>query len=117
MPTKQNISKTTKENSTKKLGGNDTKTFQQMDARETVQFFYKIWRLREHDKKAEWISNMAKELEGLEEGPKAEIHIDTLRMTLENIKSENTSSWWITWILDQEIHRHSLVFEINRCLQ
>ena len=32
-------------------------------------------------KKAEWISKMAKELKGLEEDPKAEIHIDLLRTT------------------------------------
>ena len=33
-------------------------------------------------KKAEWISNVTKELEEIEEGPKAEIHIDLLRTTL-----------------------------------
>ena len=40
---------------------------------------------RGNNKKAEWISNRAKELEGLEEGPKAEIGIDLLRMTLKKI--------------------------------
>ena len=33
---------------------------------------------------------MTKELEGLEEGQKAEIHIDLLKRTLKNIKLENT---------------------------
>ena len=33
-------------------------------------------------KKAEWINNMTKELEGLEEGPKAEIHIESLKAVL-----------------------------------
>ena len=37
-------------------------------------------------KKAEWINNMTKELEGLEEGLKAELHIDSLKTTLKNIK-------------------------------
>ena len=37
---------------------------------------------REHSKKDKWISNMAKELEGLEEGLKTEIHINLLRTTL-----------------------------------
>ena len=32
---------------------------------------------------------MTKELEGLEEDPKTEIHIDLLKMTLKNIKLEN----------------------------
>ena len=32
---------------------------------------------------------MNKELEGLEEGPKAEIHIDLLKTKLKNIKLEN----------------------------
>ena len=31
---------------------------------------------------AEWTNNMTRELEGLEEGPKAEIHIDLLKTTL-----------------------------------
>ena len=39
--------------------------------------------------KAEWISNMAKELEGLDEGPKVKIHIDLLKTTLKNIKLDN----------------------------
>ena len=36
------------------VGGNDTKTYQQPDARETEQFWSKIWQPREHNKKAEW---------------------------------------------------------------
>ena len=44
---------------------------QQPDARETEQFWSKLWQPREHNKKAEWINNIAKELE-LEEVPKAE---------------------------------------------
>ena len=31
--------------------------------------------------KAEWINNMTRELKGLEEGPKSEIHIDLLKTT------------------------------------
>ena len=41
-------------------------------------------------KKAEWVSNMGKEIKGLEEGTKAKIPIDSLRTTLKNIKLENT---------------------------
>ena len=60
-----------------------------------------------HNEKAEWINNMTKELEGLEEGPKAEIHIDLLKTTLKNIKLENARPWWNTTFLVQEIHLHS----------
>ena len=44
---------------------------------------------KKHNEKAEWINNMTKELEGLEEGSKAEIPIDLLKTTLKNIKREN----------------------------
>ena len=46
-----------------------------------------------HNEKAEWINNIARELEGLEEGPKAEIHLDLLKTTLKNIKLEIASPW------------------------
>ena len=50
---------------------------------------------------------MIREQEGLEEGPKEEIHIDLLKTTLKNIKLENARSWWNTWSLVIEIHLHS----------
>ena len=74
--------------------GDDTKTYQQLDARETEQFWTEIWQPRDHNEKAEWIKNMTRELEGLEEGLKAEIYIDLLKMTLKNIKLENAWPWW-----------------------
>ena len=64
------------------VGGNDTKTYQQPDVGETERFWTKIWQPRKHNEEAEWINNITKELEGLEEGPKAEIHIDLLKTTL-----------------------------------
>ena len=45
---------------------------------------------QKHNEKAERINNMTRELGGLEEGPKAEMHIDLLKTTLKNIKLENT---------------------------
>ena len=48
--------------------------------------------------------NMAKELEGRQEGQKAKILIDSLRITLKNMQLENAKPWWHTWILMQEIH-------------
>ena len=48
----------------------DMKTYQLPDARETKQFWTKIWQPREHNEKVKWINNMTKELEDLKEGPK-----------------------------------------------
>ena len=50
------------------LGRHDTKTYQQPDARETERFWTKIWQPKKHNEKAEWINDMTRELEGLEEG-------------------------------------------------
>ena len=48
---------------------------------------------KKHKEKAEWINNITRELEGLEEGPKAEIRTDLFKTTLENIKLENARPW------------------------
>ena len=42
-----------------------------------------------HNEKAESINNMTRELEGLEDRPKAEIHINLLKTILKKIKLEN----------------------------
>ena len=39
----------------------------------------------EENRKAEWMYNIEKELEGLEESPKAKIHLDSLRATLKKV--------------------------------
>ena len=44
-------------------------------------FRLKYGNQKKHNEKAEWINNITKELEGLEEGPKAEIYIDLLKMS------------------------------------
>ena len=89
------------------MGGDNTKTYQQSDTRETEWFWAKIWRPRKHNKKAELINNKTKELEGLEEGLKAEILIDLLKTTQKKIKLENARPWWNRWFLVKEIHQHS----------
>ena len=43
---------------------------------------------KKHNEKAECINDMTRKLEGLEEGPKAESHIDLLKTTLKNVKLE-----------------------------
>ena len=62
---------------------------------------------KKHNEKLEWINNMTRELEGFEEGAKAEIHTNFLKRTLKNIKLENACPQWNTRFLVQEIHLHS----------
>ena len=69
------------------LGGSDTKTYQQPDAKETEQFWTKIWESKKHNENAEWINNITRELEGLEEGPEMDIHVDLLKTTLKRISN------------------------------
>ena len=73
-----------------------------------------------HNEKAEWINDMTRELEGVEEGPKAEIHIELLKKTLKKISNWKTPGhdgihgFWFkkfTSIYDR------LALEMNRCLQ
>ena len=75
---------------------------------------------KKHNENAEWINNITRELNGLEEGPKAEIHIDSLKTTLKRISNWKTPghdgihSFWskkFTSIHDR------LALEMNRCLQ
>ena len=72
------------------MGGSDTKTYQQADAKETEQFWTKMWQPKKHNKNAEWINNITRELEGLEEGPETEILVDLLKTTLKRISNCET---------------------------
>ena len=45
---------------------------------------------KKYNEKAKWINNMTRKREGLEEGPKLEIHIDLLKRTLKNISNWKT---------------------------
>ena len=102
------------------MEGHDTKTYQQPDARETERFWTKIWQAKKHNEKAEWINDMTRELEGLVEGPKANIHIELLKKTLKKISNRKTPGHdgthgfcfkKFTSIQDR------LALEMNRCLQ
>ena len=102
------------------LGGHDTKTYLQSDTRETERFGTKIWKPKKHNEKAEWINDMTRELEGLEEGPKTEIHIELLKKTLKKISNWKTPGhdgihgFWFKKFTS--IHER-LALEMNRCLQ
>ena len=45
---------------------------------------------KKHNEKAEWINHITRELEQLEEDPKAEIHTDLLKTTLKNVSNRKT---------------------------
>ena len=102
------------------LEGSDTKTYQQPDIKETERFWTKIWQPKKHNENAEWINNITRDLDGLEEGPEMEIHVDLLRTTLKRISNwkapghDGIHGFWskkFTSIHDR------LALEINRCLQ
>ena len=70
------------------MGGSDTITYQQPDAKKkTERFRAKIWELKKHYENAEWINNITRELDGLVEGLKIEIHVDLLKTTLKRISN------------------------------
>ena len=75
---------------------------------------------KKHKKKTEWISNITRELEELEDGPKTEIHTDLLKTTLKKISNWKTPGhdgihgFWFKKFTS--IH-DSLALEINKCLQ
>ena len=70
------------------LGGDEMKTYQPPDVKETKQFGQKYGN-QKHNEKPEWIKNMTIEQEGLEESLKVEMHIDLLKKTLNKFKLEN----------------------------
>ena len=69
------------------LGWDDTKTYQN---KRNQTILDKNMVTKTHNEKAEWINNISRELEGLKNGPKAEIHIDLLKTTLKKISNRKT---------------------------
>ena len=80
-------------------------------------FGVKYGKHREHNKKAKSISNKVKGLEGLEEGPKAKIHIDLLRMTLKKNQIGKCHGIDRFWFKKFTTIHDRLALEMNRCLQ
>ena len=78
--TKRDIKKKNKEISINNLEEMTRKHTNIRMQRETKRFGTKIWQPKNNEK-AKWINNITRELEGLKENPKAEIHIDLLKMT------------------------------------
>ena len=72
------------------------------------------------DKRAEWINNITRELEGLEKGPKAEMHIDLLKTTLKripNLKTPGHDGIHGFWFKKFTFIHDKIALEMNRCLQ
>ena len=68
---------------------------------------------------AEWINNITRELEGLEKGPKMEIHVDLLKTTLKRISNWKASGQDIIhgfWFKKFTSIHGELALEMNRCL-
>ena len=102
------------------LGGSDMKTYQQPDAKETERFWAKIWEPKKHNENAEWINNITRELDGLEEGPKIEIHVDLLKTTpkrISNWKASGRDGIHGFWFKKFTCIHGRLALEMNRCLQ
>ena len=94
------------------MGGDDNKTYQQPDAKETQRFWTKIIATKKHNKKGEWISNITRGLEELEEGPKAEIHTDLLKTTLKKYQTGKRQA-----MMEYMISGSRLALEMNKCLR
>ena len=75
---------------------------------------------KKHNGKTEWINNMTKELKGLEEGPKVEIHIDLLKTTLKrksNWKTPNHDGIHGFWFKKFNSIHDRRELDMNRCPQ
>ena len=74
---------------------------------------------KKYNKKAEWINNLTRELEGLEEGPKAEINIDLLKTTqkISNGKTPGNNGIHGFWLKKFTNICDRLALEMNRYLQ
>ena len=110
------------------MGGSDTKTYQQPDAKETERFWAKIWEPKKHNENAEWINNIKRELDGLEmeihvnllNGLEMEIHVNLLKTTLKRISNwkapghDGTYGFWFKKCTS--IHGR-LALEMKKCLQ
>ena len=101
------------------LGGSYTKTYQQPDIKEAERFWAKIWQPKKNNENAELINNITRELDGLEEGPEMEIHVDLLRTTLKRIsnwKAPGHDGIYGFWLKKFTSIHDRLTLERNRCL-
>ena len=111
----------------KKMKENSTNNWEEMTRERTnnrmqkkLKFWKKIWQPKENNGESEWLNNITKELEGFEEGPKAEIQLDLLKTTLRKISNWKTPGHdgmhGFRFKKFSSIH-YRLALEMNRCLQ
>ena len=100
--------------------GNVRRQTQQLDDKKTKQFWSKLWKRKEHKRKAKYISNIRKELEGPEEAPMVRINLNSLRTTLKKV-----SNWKMLgydgihgyWFRNFTFLHDRLTIKMNRCLK
>ena len=113
-------SKTMKENSISNWEESTMKHTNNQMKKKPNDFGPKLWQQKKHYEKFEWINNITRKLERLEEGSKAEIHTDLLKATLKKISNWKTPghdgihSFWSKKFTSIRA-RHAL--EMNKCLQ
>ena len=95
------------------MGGDDNKTYQQLNAKEPERIWTKIWQPKQHNEKAEWINQITRELEQLEEGPKAE----TTLTKVSNWKTPGHDGIHGFWFKKFTSIHDRLALEMNKCLQ
>ena len=87
------------------LGGSDTKTYQQPDAKETERFWTKICQPKKNITKMLNGKQYYKIIRGTWRRPQnRNTHRLTQNNSKKNTKLENARPWWNTWLLVQEIH-------------
>ena len=96
------------------------KTIFHIDVKNSERFWTKIWQPKKHNENAEWINNITRELDGLEEGPEMEIRVDLLKPTLKRISNWKTPGHdgiHGFWFKRFTSFHDRLALEMNRCLQ
>ena len=113
-------SKTTKENSINNWEEITRKHTSNWTQKKPNDFGRKYGNGKKGNEKTEWINNMTRELEGLEEGLKAEIHIDLLKTTLKKMSIGKTPGHYgiygFCFKKFTSIHDR-LALEMNKCLR
>ena len=108
---KQNRQNRTFQNNEKKSTNNQAKPYQQPDSREAKRFWSKIWEWKDHNKKAEWITNMETELRMLV-GPQVNIHPDGVKATfikISNWKTPGLDGIYRFWFKNSPPHTTDLL--------
>ena len=89
------------------------KTYLQEDSREVKLFWSQIWERGHYSWKAEWINKMGKELQQLEEGPKAKINIDSKSIKWDKCQAMMTYMIHAYWFKRFTSNHNKLTIKMN----